>query len=152
MPAWGFKAIVPKATFVRPTPVITKFSPGHDYRLVSDARSGSSAHVEIIFSQEMDCDSVTKAIQIRSSTEDGQVPQLVKSTIQCLTQRGIDPARWVGAPDGVWAYAVDLRDVSHGIHEITIANATSQDKKRFTNVGDATFPPPSSPHQACGAC
>lgn len=134
MPAWGFKALVPKDSFVIPAPVITKYLPGHDYRMLSTSQLAARVRFEVRFSQEMDCGSITNSLQIRSSTGDKQTAQLDEGSVQCQIMSGTDPAKWVGASDGVWAYTADITDVSDGVHEITVVNATTKDGNRHTNV------------------
>ena len=125
MPAWGYKVLVPKENYVPPPPVITRLVPGHDYRLFSRQSSGGKVHIEVHFSQEMDCDSITRGVQIKSSTEDGSTAQLDAGSVQCFTATDPDPPKWVGSPRTAWAYSADLVDLSHGIHDIAIVNATS---------------------------
>src|SRR5438034_8388126 len=76
MPAWGYKVLIPKENFVSPRPVITKFLPGHDYRLFSRQKSGGQVSIQVYFSKEMDCDGITRSLRINSTTEDGLTARL----------------------------------------------------------------------------
>ena len=59
---WGFKAFVPKAAWKPLPPMLTGFLPGHDARLLS----ASTVDIELHFSQELDCDLVTKNLVVNS--------------------------------------------------------------------------------------
>jgi alpha-1,3-glucan synthase len=83
------------------------------------------------FSQEMDCNGITKGFRIKSRTEDGSTAQLDAESVQCFTATHHDPPKWVGAPQTAWVYSADIVNLSHGIHDTTIVNATS-------NAGNAT--------------
>ena len=76
LPPYGFKAFVPIDKWLRPSPVITKFNPGHDSRIASTNGPGQQQNlsIELYFSDEMNCEEVEKAISITSTTEDGVVP------------------------------------------------------------------------------
>ncbi|KAJ9634222.1 hypothetical protein H2199_009052 [Coniosporium tulheliwenetii] len=134
IPAWGYKVLVPKEKFVAPSPVITKLVPGHDYRLFSSQKSGGQVRIEVHFSQEMDCDGITKGLQIESRTEDGSTAHPDPGSVQCFMTTDPDPPVWVGAPQTVWAYSADIVDLSHGIHDIAIVNATSKTGKTTNSV------------------
>lgn len=136
MPAWGYKALVPKDKFVTPRPTLTSFSPGHDYRLWSAADDGDVVHVTFGFSMPMDCESITKNIRVNSTVTDSNVGvlDLVNSTCSTIHSTG----HWVGEPSTAFTYEVDLHNVHHGIHQITINNASSSDGA-FTNAVDSVL-------------
>ena len=68
MPAWAFKALVPKEKFVGNRPIITSFSPGHNARVLSKVAPGNPQDIEIglTFIQETDCDNIKQVITISS--------------------------------------------------------------------------------------
>jgi alpha-1,3-glucan synthase len=133
MPAWGFKALVPVVSWKAPTPSITKFLPGHDYRL---ELTGSEVEFHIHFSTEMDCESVSNGIQIQSETIDKSVPFLDRSTVKCqilpLGPSSILP----GEVQSVWSYSATLRQVSDGIHRLTVRNVTDKTLRLTTGSTD----------------
>jgi alpha-1,3-glucan synthase len=139
MKGYEFKLYVPKDEFISPPPMITRFLPGHDARVLSQAPPGGQENItiEIHFSTEMDCNSVTAAIQINSTTEDLRIAQLEKDTVQCTSAK--DDA---GQPDYVarlptaWVWKANLTNVSNGIHQVTIGNATASGGQSFTNSVD----------------
>ena len=129
---WGFKALVPKAEFIAPDPVVTKFLPGHDYRMLSS----KNISFEIHFSQPMDCDQITNTIQINSTTANGEVPQIETGSVQCsnISAAEADHSPWCGAVDTTFIYAANLVNVSDGIHQISVNNVSSANGTGSTGV------------------
>ena len=129
MAAYGFKAYVPMDQWAGVRPMITKFSPGHDTRIVSSSNSNGteSVDVELQFSTEMDCDSVTGSIEFNSTTESKNAPRIDMSTVKCSAVENATAPSFVGAITSNWTWSATLLDVAHGIHAITVRNATSTD-------------------------
>ena len=132
LPAWGYKAFVLKEAFIMPSPVITKFLPGHDARLPPT----ESLEIVIHFSVPMDCDQITKNITINSTTADGRIAQLDVGSVQCTNISSINEnvLPWVGSVKSTWSYVATLNQVSDGIHQITVNNASTEDGSAATNV------------------
>jgi alpha-1,3-glucan synthase len=127
---YEFRAYVPKDQFVSPPPLITKMLPGHDARIKSTVPAGSqeSIDIEIHFSSEMDCDSVTGNIVVNSTTEDLRVAFVSSNSINCsLLAHSSDVSHYVAALPSVWSWKARIDNVSNGIHSITVKNATSTD-------------------------
>ncbi|KAF2765531.1 hypothetical protein EJ03DRAFT_330849 [Teratosphaeria nubilosa] len=138
MTLYGWKAFVPKNNWTEPSPVITGFSPGHDARILSDTSSSeaSSVNVEIRFSALMDCDSLTDALSINSTTGSGNQASIDTSTIECAT---IDPqpeAYYYGPSPSIWQAKVTINDVYDGVHLLNVKNVSNADKDMFTNSND----------------
>ncbi|KAF2402249.1 hypothetical protein EJ06DRAFT_520290 [Trichodelitschia bisporula] len=123
--------LVPKSKFVEAAPVITKLSPGHDLRLLSDGRADDEIHIELEFSTEMDCKSVTDAISIESNTSDGTPPVLDKSSVNCTTMPALTEMDFTAKVASGWKFAGSLTKVSNGVHRVTIRNPS-------TKAGNAT--------------
>lgn len=135
MPAWGYKVLVPKDKFIRPSPTITKFLPGHDYRIMSSQPTGGHIRIEVHFSDEMECDAITRNIQIESKTVDQSTAQVDEGSVQCrAAPPDSDQAKWVGAPQTAFVYSVDIIDLAHGIHDISVRNVSTKDGNATTNV------------------
>ena len=126
MPAWGYKALVPKDKFVTPGPTITKLSPSHDSRLLSTVPLGEQQSVpfEIQFSREMDCASVSRGMTVQSTTQDGSTMRVDASSISCDTVSDLT-ADLIAAPASVWSFKATLTNVSHGVHTVTLTNVTT---------------------------
>ncbi|RDH26749.1 hypothetical protein BDQ94DRAFT_164227 [Aspergillus welwitschiae] len=143
MDRYEFRAYVPKKVFKMPRPMITKFrpgnyeNPGHDSPLRSTVAPDASEIVPILlqFSQEMDCDGVTKAISLNSSTEMGKTPSIDTSSVHCLIIPEVK-GTLTGQIPGVWQWTADLTGVYNGIHRVTVNNATSKNGDSFTNAVD----------------
>ncbi|KAK4652703.1 Cell wall alpha-1,3-glucan synthase ags1 [Podospora pseudocomata] len=126
-PAWGFKAFVPVESWVGPAPVITKFLPGHDYRLESAKDGKTSVEIQIHFSQEMDCESVFNSIEITSNTAGGAVASLNRGSLRCKKLNVVENStKYVGQVASVWEFAATINSIPDGIHRITVRNATDK--------------------------
>ncbi|KOC10533.1 alpha-1,3-glucan synthase Ags1 [Aspergillus flavus AF70] len=135
--AYEFRAYVPSTRFTKPRPMITQFTPGHDVPVRSTVAPNldESVKIELYFSEEMDCDSVTKAISISSSTESKKVPTLDEKTVDC---KGIPASNtsWTGQLPSVFMWAANLTGVYNGIHRVTVKNASSTNGNATTNAVD----------------
>ncbi|EXJ79989.1 alpha-1,3-glucan synthase [Capronia epimyces CBS 606.96] len=127
MQAYDFRAYVPLAQWVGPKPMITKFSPGHDVRLESKVSANETERVdiEIQFSVDMDCDSVTNSIVFNSTTETGDAPTIDQHSIQCGNLSSPQTPPYVGAISSTWSWSATLEGVANGIHAISVRNASS---------------------------
>ena len=135
MPAWGFKALVPKDKFAAPRPVITSYSPGHDMRILSTDNSGSEKmHIRLTFSEEMDCDSIKNNFRINSTVGASSSAHLDTNTVTCSKVTS-HPATLVGEPTGVFAFEAELVNIHHGVHQFTVSNASASNGN-FTNSVD----------------
>ncbi len=132
LPAFGFKAFVPEADFIVPSPVITKFLPGHDARLLST----DTIPIELHFSAEMNCDQLTKAFSVKSTTAADQVAKLDSGSIQCkkISSQDADPSPWSGGVNTAWIFAANLVNVADGIHQVSINNSRTVDGATSTKV------------------
>ncbi|KAG8533939.1 uncharacterized protein KY384_001680 [Bacidia gigantensis] len=134
LPAWGFKAFIPKDEWIAPSPVITRFLPGHDTRLPPQ----DSIPIEFHFSASMDCDQLKKSIVINSTTADGKTAQIDGGSVQCkdLTSVNENPIPWVGSVESTWMISANLVQVSEGVHQITLNNVSTKDGSASTKFVD----------------
>lgn len=135
MRAWDWKVLVPVKNWESPAPTITRFIPGHDARLLSEAAVGQQATIaiEVHFDQNMDCDSVKDSLSIASTTEDGVIAELDPKSVNCQSF-GEGPPQYVGQPATGWRLIANLTKVSDGVHTIVINNATSANTTSATGV------------------
>ncbi|KAF2860071.1 glycosyltransferase family 5 protein [Piedraia hortae CBS 480.64] len=128
MPMYGWKAFVPIDEWSEPSPVITKFLPGHDARILSAASVGGSmsVDVEIRFSQPMDCNGLKNALSVTSHTEQNTNATVDESTMDCLSIDAINETYYHGPVPSVWRAKFSLKDVYDGIHVLTVDNMTTQ--------------------------
>ena len=136
IPAWGYKVFVPKAQFIAASPVITGFSPGHDYRQLTTAADGDTVRIEIQFSMPMDCTNIKSSLLINSTTSDNQIATLDNSSIDCknVSSKNNPTPLYSGGVNTTWTFAANLTNVSNGIHTVTVKNASTSDGKSFTKV------------------
>jgi alpha-1,3-glucan synthase len=137
MAAYDFRAYVPKDQWVGQKPMVTAFTPGHDARMAStvDADGSESLQIELLFSTEMDCESVTDSIVFNSTTESGTSPTIDKNSVRCATLDSPRTPAFVGAISSTFSWSGTLENVANGIHAITVRNASSQ-AGDFTNAND----------------
>jgi alpha-1,3-glucan synthase len=134
--AWDFKAYVPKENWIQPPPFLTKFLPGHDSRLVASNDGNNTVKISFEFSQEMDCDSITKNMIIDSTTDEKSVATIDPQSIVCGRGTNDDGIKFVAELESVWAWSATLVDVPNGIHVITIENATTANGAASTESTD----------------
>ncbi|KAL8830931.1 MAG: hypothetical protein Q9170_005505 [Blastenia crenularia] len=138
LPPWGYQAFVPYDKWLNPSPVITKFVPGHDRRLTSD-QSKIAVSIQIHFSDIMDCDNILDALLIKSTTEDGSQASMDNDSVTCrkIAVADGDVSSLTGKPTGeipsAFVFAADLIGVSHGLHAVTVGNVTTREGRASTN-------------------
>lgn len=138
MPAYGFKAFVPKSTWLQPSPRITKFLPGHDFRYLSTVAQDEKEmlQMQLHFSSAMDCQQVSAAISFSSTTADGSVPKLQNDTVKCIVVPPSDVSDLNAVVPTTWEISFNISNVANGIHTLTVNNASSADGTLFTNSVD----------------
>lgn len=139
LPPFGYQAIVPYDKWLNPSPVVTKFVPGHDRRLLTNA-SRINVPIKFHFSDVMVCEEVLRSLTVRSDTEDGFQASIDPSSIDCknVAVADSDVSSLTGKPLGeipsTFSFAANLVDVSNGIHSIIVGNLTTREGKTSTNV------------------
>ncbi|KAL8882053.1 MAG: hypothetical protein Q9198_000876 [Flavoplaca austrocitrina] len=138
MEPWSFKAYVPKDQFEGPRPMVTKFIPGHDARIVSKATPGKKGTVplELHYSQEMDCDMITNTLSINSTTEDRSVPEVDKDSVKCQDVSTAQERPLVGGIPTRWTWSANLNNVADGVHRLTLRNVTTPNNGSSTDAVD----------------
>ena len=124
--AWEFRAYVESNSFVTPGPVVTEFVPGHDARLVSAEDNGETVPLRLSFSDEMDCNGLTDVISLNSTTQKGVVPAIDRSSVSCSKIDAKTSGQgYTGEPPSVWSWTANLTGVYHGVHRLTVTNAST---------------------------
>lgn len=138
MQAYDFRAYVQIEDWIGPEPFITKFSPGHDARLLStvDAVSDEEVQIEISFSMAMDCANVTGSITFESKTESGIVPTIRQDSVQCGPSDGGEDSPLVAGIPSVWSWSATLSGVHNGVHRVTVSNASTASGNSSTQAID----------------
>ena len=123
MDPFSFKALVPVAQWSAPLPVITKFVPGHDARLLAKSGDANATTVDISFqfNTAMSCNGVTQSISFNmSSSGHGTAPTI--TNVQCVAIQKPDPTRLSGAPPSTWSWSGTLTNFPDGVLTITVNN------------------------------
>ncbi|KAG8157720.1 hypothetical protein KVR01_012382 [Diaporthe batatas] len=136
--AFEYRAYVPVKQWVPPPPMLTKFKPGHDYRILSTEES-NTVLVEIHANTLMDCDSFTKAINFSSITESDLTPTVDTSTVKCGNVTTIEQPDYPGVLESAWGWSANITGLAQGVHQIIVNNATTADLGSFTNSTDRFF-------------
>lgn len=128
MDPYSFKLFVPQADWTPVPPMLTKFSPGHDQRLLVVDGDNNSTNIDVRFEYNvaMDCQGVQNAISFNVSSPSmsgAQTPQL--SNVNCGAVSNPDPAMIPGSGTSSWSLTATLTGVPDGIVEIIINNAPS---------------------------
>lgn len=140
LPAYGFKAFVPIEKWLKPSPVITKFNPGHDARILSSSSADDRQNVtiEFFFSDEMNCDAVQKAMTITSTTEDNSVPSLDSFSCSTINDTATRVSEYTGTITGqipaLWKITGTLTNVADGVHSVNVGNVSTQAGNASTNA------------------
>ncbi|KAL8886169.1 MAG: hypothetical protein Q9215_006085 [Flavoplaca cf. flavocitrina] len=138
LPPWGYQALVPYNTWLNPSPVITKFIPGHDRRLLTD-RMVNTIAVEIHFSDIMVCGKILDSLTVLSKTWDDSQPSIDVTSASCknIAVADADVSVLTGRPTGeipsTFSFSVNLRGVAHGIHSISLGNVSTEEGTASTD-------------------
>lgn len=135
--AYEFRAYVPKSQFKKPRAMVTGFTPGHDSPILSTVAPNLSEDlaIELFFSEEMDCDTVTKSLSLKSSTESGKTAKLDTATVKCSNIAATETS-WTAQIPGLFKWAANLTEVYNGVHRVTLKNASNVDGSSFTEAVD----------------
>ena len=140
LPPYGFKAFVPAEKWLKPSPLITKFNPGHDARIPSNQNSQEQLNVtiEFFFSDEMDCTGVQNAITVSSTTEDGSTSSVGDFSCATVNDSTARVSQYTGPITGqipaLWKITGTLLNVADGVHSLNIANVSTQVGNASTNA------------------
>ncbi|KAJ6045859.1 hypothetical protein N7499_001403 [Penicillium canescens] len=123
---WEYRAYVEADSFVEPSPTVTEFLPGHDARFISPQDVGETIPIQLGYSKEMNCDRITNAIVLNSTTEKGIVASLDTSSVKCTNVSArMSRDSFVGEVPTVWTWSAKLSNAHHGIHQLTVNNVSA---------------------------
>lgn len=130
MPAYDHRVYVPTKQWIQFPPMISKFAPGHDARIVS-AGATTDVELEFQFTLEMNCVSVNSAISVKSTTADGSTAKIDTTNAKC-TKIPATETTFVGEIPGTWSWKGTLVGAADGIHEITLDKPFTEATKTLT--------------------
>lgn len=126
MQPYEFKVYVLSADYEEPAPMITSFSPGHDFQIDSSVNTTDEFPIVIGFSTEMECEAITNAVSVTSYI-DGTGPQNLTSfsTATCETITSPSQGNFTGYIPTTYTWSATLTGLVDGIHKLTVANAST---------------------------
>lgn len=127
MAPYEFKVFVLEADYVAPGPMITKYSPGHDFQIDSSVNTTGEMEIVLGFSAEMDCDAVTAAIYVESYVDGTGAQNVTTFSTPTCTTVDADVGDFVGYIPTVWTWTSTLSGIADGVHKLTVTNATTAD-------------------------
>ncbi|KAJ4288851.1 hypothetical protein N0V88_007180 [Collariella sp. IMI 366227] len=135
-----FRVYVLDKDWVSPTPMITRFSPGHD-EPIDLTKVERNIDIGIEYNVDMDCDSVFNALKVVVTTDGVNPPRDVNfDTPKCakFTPEVKDRIPWTGAIQSAWKLTTTLRNVPDGIVKLTVGsvNSAQAEGSVATNVTD----------------
>ncbi len=138
MDPYGFKALVPANIWVPPRPAITRFVPGHDYRLLATpgAANATTIDISLEFNTVMNCDGVTSSISLNMSSS-GRSSNPTITNVSCNAVQNPEPSLITGVSISAWAWSATLQNVSDGILTITVNQPSESSGNQTTQVRSA---------------
>ncbi|KAG8842358.1 Cell wall alpha-1,3-glucan synthase ags1, partial [Serendipita sp. 411] len=132
-----FKALVPQEMWVPPRPMLTRFLPGHDSRIVThNSSNDTTVRISLEFNVEMSCDGVTSAISLTTSSGSDLTPRIQDGSVTCGTVGGQGSTYLVGDVTSSWHWSAVLADVPDGIIEIKLTRPSNADETDTTHAVD----------------
>ncbi|CAA7271667.1 unnamed protein product [Cyclocybe aegerita] len=136
MEPFSFKALVPINQWTAPLPVITKFTPGHDARLLVNEGDTNATTVDIRFefNMPMSCTGVTQSITLKmDSSGHGSNPTI--GSVNCDSMAPT-AGRIAGAAASTWYWSATLTNFPDGVLTITINNPAASSGNATTSTVD----------------
>lgn len=135
----SFKALVPVEKWTGPSPMLTKFVPGHDARLLAEDGMANATTVDIAFqfNMEMSCEAITSGLTLNVSSPDaGLVPRVQNGSVQCGPVDGTGSTYLVGDDSSAWQWSGKLENVPDGVLELVLDRVPSANTTDTTRGKD----------------
>ena len=135
---FGFRAYVPIDIWLPGPPAMTKFSPGHDHRLltVPGAQNETTFDITFEYDQEMDCGSIDNNLTLNFTGIPGATAPTFRGNGVCsnnVDQTVSDDLSAV-APSA-WSYTRTIQNAGDGLYEFMVGrNAATYPAARTTGV------------------
>lgn len=138
MDPYGFKALVPVNIWVPPRPALTRFVPGHDFRLLATPGDPNATSIDISleFNTVMDCTSVTSSITLSMSSS-GKGGNATITNVTCGAVQNPAPSLITGVSISAWAWSATLQNVPDGVLTITVDQPSESSGNQTTEVRSA---------------
>jgi alpha-1,3-glucan synthase len=112
--------LVPTSNWTASKPSITRFTPGHDSRILSDGTTVLDISFE--FDAIMECDSVTTSIKLHGTTHGSAVPLIDTASVQCTPVDPVSNYVISATSHSIWRWSARLLNVNDGIYQLSISN------------------------------
>jgi alpha-1,3-glucan synthase len=126
-----YKALVPTAQWTPQPATISRFSPGHDARILST----NAIDVVIEWDTPMDCQGLQQALSLTTSLG-GSTANPTFSQGECLTINNQPVPNVVSTAPSAWRWTGQIQNAVDGIYEINIASFAAQAAGVATNATD----------------
>ncbi|KAF8964043.1 modular protein with glycoside hydrolase family 13 and glycosyltransferase family 5 domains [Flammula alnicola] len=126
MDPFSFKAFVPLDQWTAPPPAITRFTPGHDARLLALPGDANATTVDISFefNTPMVCEGITQSISFNmSSSGKGGSPSV--GNVKCGAVQSQNTSSLSGVTFSTYAWSATLSNFPDGVLTITVNNPAS---------------------------
>ncbi|PSS03495.1 alpha amylase [Coniella lustricola] len=122
MSPYEYKVFVLDDDYVAPGPMITEFSPGHDYQRDSSVDTTGEQEIVLGFSVAMDCDDITSSVSVESYLSGYGAQNLTsfKTTPSCAAVDTPTMGDFVGYIPTVYTWTATITGLQDGIHRITV--------------------------------
>ncbi|WVQ83663.1 hypothetical protein IAT38_005806 [Cryptococcus sp. DSM 104549] len=136
MEAFMYKALVPTDQWVQQRPTMTKFTPGHDYRVTT---TGGTNDIPIVieYDTEMDCASLRTAVSINyTMSVSGTAPSFAEGTCETIAAADRETPSIPSIAPGMWRWTTTLQNAVDGVYEIIVSSVDSQTSGVSTDAVD----------------
>ena len=124
MKPYDYKVFVQQSRWVQQPPTITRFTPGHDARIV---RTGDTIDITVEFDHEMNCASMNGAISIAQyAGVSGANPTIATGTCAPIPTNEQPIPGVTGAGPSAWRYTSQITGAADGIYDIRITNVNME--------------------------
>ena len=126
MEPFEYRVYVPLEQWVPRAPMITRFSPGHDFPIDSTHANGK-VNISIEFNTEMDCRQVKGALSVKLISDgitDGK--NITFEDPDCGPISNGEKYPWKGSIQSAWEFKTTLLNVDDGILKLTLVNAATE--------------------------
>ncbi|WVQ79175.1 hypothetical protein IAT38_001271 [Cryptococcus sp. DSM 104549] len=125
MKAFEFKVLVPEDQWVQQRPSMTKFTPGHDHRVLSTGDT-TTVDLTIEFDFDMDCASLRDAMSVTWKNGRGGTPSITQGECTSIPEGEREDASIPSVGRGAWRWSGQLTGAADGVYVFKVDSVESQ--------------------------
>ncbi|CED84497.1 modular protein with glycoside hydrolase family 13 and glycosyltransferase family 5 domains [Phaffia rhodozyma] len=125
MDAYGFKIYVLQKEWTPPAPALTKFTPGHDARILATSREPSDVDITLEYNVPMNIDDVLKAISFTYGNNTNPNIKITNTKSEIID--GSRDGLLFAVDNSQWRFTATLTNVPNGIIDMQIGIVTASD-------------------------